>query len=149
MGKPTVCIVENKGTDQLRGNCKAEQRLCFRFMDSTIALLLKYKISSLQPSPVTVQPSLCQTWSEPKLLVFSHTGSNANEPLQKHLLLIRLLVENLFLAYWTARFKTDAKSSVMQAAITNVMPKRFIIKKMIILCCCTVWFVSNLIVSLT
>ena len=24
---------------------------------------------------MTVQPGLCQTWSEPKLLVFSHTGS--------------------------------------------------------------------------
>ena len=31
MGKPTICIGENKGADQLRGNREADQRLCFRF----------------------------------------------------------------------------------------------------------------------
>ena len=30
MGKPTICICENKGADQLRGNLEADQRLCFR-----------------------------------------------------------------------------------------------------------------------
>ena len=30
MGKPTICIGENKGADQLRGNREADQRLCFR-----------------------------------------------------------------------------------------------------------------------
>ena len=76
MGKPTICIGENKGADQLRSDCEADQRLCLRYSDSTIPLLLKYKISSLYPSSVTVQAGLCQTWSEPKLLVFSRTGSN-------------------------------------------------------------------------
>ena len=75
MGKPTICIGENKGADQLRSNCEADQRLCFRYTDSTISLLSKSKISSLCPSSVTVQPGLCQTWSGPKLLVFSRTGS--------------------------------------------------------------------------
>ena len=28
--KPTICICENKYADQLRGNCEADQRLCFR-----------------------------------------------------------------------------------------------------------------------
>ena len=37
MGKPTICIGENKGTDQLRSNCEADQRLCFRYTDSTIS----------------------------------------------------------------------------------------------------------------
>ena len=46
MGKPTICIGENKGADQLRSNCEADQRLCFRFSDSTIPLLLKSEISS-------------------------------------------------------------------------------------------------------
>ena len=69
MGKPTICIGENKGADQLR-NCKADQRLCFRYMDSTIPLLSKSKISCLQPSSVLVQLGLCQTWSETTLLVF-------------------------------------------------------------------------------
>ena len=41
MGKPTICIGENKGADQLRGNREADQRLCFRLSDCTIPLLLK------------------------------------------------------------------------------------------------------------
>ena len=40
MGKPTICIGENKDADQLRGNREADQRLCFRYLDSTIPLLL-------------------------------------------------------------------------------------------------------------
>ena len=76
MGKPTICIGENKGADQLRSNCEADQHLCFRYTDGTIPLLSKSKISSLYPSSVLVQLSLCRTWSEPKLLVLSRTGSN-------------------------------------------------------------------------
>ena len=38
--KPTKYLGENKGADQLRGNREADQRLCFRYMDSTIPLLL-------------------------------------------------------------------------------------------------------------
>ena len=47
MRKPTICICENKDADQLRSNREADQHLCFRFLDSTIPLLSKYKISSL------------------------------------------------------------------------------------------------------
>ena len=47
MRKPAFCICENKDADQLRGNREADQRLCFRYMDSTIPLLPKYEISSL------------------------------------------------------------------------------------------------------
>ena len=47
MRKPTICICENKDADQLLGNREADQRLCFRYLDSTIPLLPKYKISSL------------------------------------------------------------------------------------------------------
>ena len=36
MGKPIICICENKDADQLRGNREADQRLCFRYSDSTI-----------------------------------------------------------------------------------------------------------------
>ena len=46
MGKPTICKGENKDADQLRGNREADQRLCFRYWDSTIPLLLKSEISS-------------------------------------------------------------------------------------------------------
>ena len=37
--KPAFCIGENKDADQLRGNREADQRLCFRYTDSTIPLL--------------------------------------------------------------------------------------------------------------
>ena len=47
MGKPTISIGENKGADQLRSNCEADQRLCFRYTDSTIPLLSKSDIPSL------------------------------------------------------------------------------------------------------
>ena len=46
MGKPTICIDENKDADQLRGNREADQPLCFHYSDSTIPLLLKSEISS-------------------------------------------------------------------------------------------------------
>ena len=69
MRKPTFCICENKDADR-----EADQRLCFRYLDSTIPILPKYKISSLWPSPVDAQPGLCQTWSESTLLVFSRRG---------------------------------------------------------------------------
>ena len=62
--KPSFCMRENKDADQLRGNREADQRLCFRYLESTIPLLPKYEISSLKPSSVAVQPGLCQTWSE-------------------------------------------------------------------------------------
>ena len=59
MAKPAIFISENKDADQLRGNREADQRLCFRYTDSTIPLLSKSKISSLYQSSVTVQPGLC------------------------------------------------------------------------------------------
>ena len=70
MRKPTICIGENKDADQLRGDREADQRLCFRYTDSTISLLLKSVISSFKPASVTVQPGLCQTWSEHQIVGF-------------------------------------------------------------------------------
>ena len=49
MGKPTICIGENKDADQLRGNREADQRPCFRYSDSTIPFVLlnpKFQASS-------------------------------------------------------------------------------------------------------
>ena len=63
MRKTAFCICEKKDADQLRGNREADQRLCFRYLDSTIALLPISEILSLQPSSVAVQPGLCWTWS--------------------------------------------------------------------------------------
>ena len=45
--KPDFCIFENKAANQLCGNRTTDQRLCFRYMDSTIPLLPKSEISSL------------------------------------------------------------------------------------------------------
>ena len=55
---------------------EADQRLCFRYTDSTMPLLPKSKISSLKPSSVAVQPGLCRTMSETTTLVFSIRGSS-------------------------------------------------------------------------
>ena len=61
MRKPDFCIWENRGADQLCRNWAADQRLCFRYIDSAIPLLFKSKISSLQPSSPAVQPCLYNT----------------------------------------------------------------------------------------
>ena len=68
MRKSDFRICENKDADQLRGNREADQRLCFRYTDSTIPLLPKSEISSFKPSSVAVPSGLCRTWSEtPKI----------------------------------------------------------------------------------
>ena len=64
MRKPDFCLCENKGADQLRSNCEADQRFCFRYADGTIPLLFKTQISSFYPSSVAAQARLCRTWSE-------------------------------------------------------------------------------------
>ena len=84
MGKPTICICENKDADQLRGDREADQRLCFRYSDSTIPLLLKSEISSFWLFPVLVQVGLRQTCSKTTLLVFPRDGSYI-EHLDSHL----------------------------------------------------------------
>ena len=68
MRKRYFCICENKDADQFHGKREADQRLCFRYTDSTIPLLPKSEISSFKPSSVAVQSGLCRTWSEtPKI----------------------------------------------------------------------------------
>ena len=62
MRKLAFCLCENKDADQL--NREADQHLCFRYTDSTIPLLPKSEISSLQPSSVVLQAGLCRAWSE-------------------------------------------------------------------------------------
>ena len=61
MGKPTKCLGENKGADQLRSNRETDQRLCFRYTDSIIPQLslALYKISSFQLSSIFTSESLC------------------------------------------------------------------------------------------
>ena len=82
MRKPAFCICQNKDADQLRSNCAADRRLCFRYIDSTIPPLPKSEISSLYPSSVFVQPGLCRIRSETRMLVFSRCSSNVLEAFQ-------------------------------------------------------------------
>ena len=42
--KTGLFLCENKDADQLCSNCTADQRLCFRYTDCTIPLLLKSEI---------------------------------------------------------------------------------------------------------
>ena len=79
MRKPTFCICENKDADQLHGNLEADQRLCFRYLDSTIPLLSKSEISSLLPSFVAVQPGLCRTRLETMVSWFSHVVAHMKD----------------------------------------------------------------------
>ena len=72
MRKPAYCICENKDAEQLRSIREADQRLCFRYTDSTIPLLSKFEISS--PFSVVVQPSLCRTWLKTPKTGFLTTG---------------------------------------------------------------------------
>ena len=44
MRKPAFCICKNRDADQIRGNCEADQHLCFHFRDSTIPRLSKSEI---------------------------------------------------------------------------------------------------------
>ena len=80
MGKPTICICETKGADQLRIFAVTAKLIsaliCFRYTDSTIPLLSKSKIFKLYSFSVTVQVGLCLTCSETTLLVFPRGGSN-------------------------------------------------------------------------
>ena len=71
-------MCENKDADQLCSNCIADQRLCFRDTDSIFPFLPKSEIPIFYASSVVAKVDLCQSWSEPKLLVFSHTGSYHN-----------------------------------------------------------------------
>ena len=99
MRKPTFYICENKDADQLRGNREADQRLCFRYIDSTIPLLSKSKISSLEPSSMAVQPGLYQTGWKPEPW-FSHDA--AQLLLQLHRNLMELI--NVFLKVQTLSY---------------------------------------------
>ena len=72
--KTAFCICENKGADQLYGNCEPDQCLCFRYRDSTITLLPKFQACShllWLYSPVCVGPG--QKTRKP---VFSQRGTN-------------------------------------------------------------------------
>ena len=120
MRKPAFCICENKDADQLRGNLEADQRLCFRYTDSTIPLLSKSKISSLQLSSVAVQPGLCRTRSETPKTGFLRTrlhcstkflnfhSRSGKEGTVDSEMLARTLFSLIFANSWPREFKVLA-----------------------------------------
>ena len=59
MRKPAFCICENKDAGQLRGNREADQRLCFRYLDSTIPLLPSSYIRNFKPLAILCG---CTAW---------------------------------------------------------------------------------------
>ena len=83
MRKPTICPGENKGADQLCSNCEADQRLCFRYTNSTVPILRKSEISIFYLFSVTVHVDLCRTCSKITLLVFSQGSSYISRHLAK------------------------------------------------------------------
>ena len=81
MRKLDFCLCENKDADQLHGNREADQRLCFRYTDSTIPLLLKSEISSFYPASVTTGRFVSDLVGNPEdrfSRVAAHTGPGAN-----------------------------------------------------------------------
>ena len=56
--------LSNEPRHKKTGNCEADQRLCFRYTDSTLSLLIKSEISSFYAASGTVHVGLCQTWLE-------------------------------------------------------------------------------------
>ena len=46
MTKRDYCLCENKGADQLRSNCEADQRLCFCYSDTTVLFYLNLKFQA-------------------------------------------------------------------------------------------------------
>ena len=76
MRKPTFSLCENKDADQLRGNREADQRLCFRYIDSPIPLLSKSEISSLKPSSVTAYSLVCVGPGRKPECWFSHDAAH-------------------------------------------------------------------------
>ena len=63
--KPDFCLCENKGADQLRSNCEADQRLCFRYTDSTLSLLIKSEISSFYAASGTGHVGMLPPYNYP------------------------------------------------------------------------------------
>ena len=74
MRKPAFCICKNKDADQLRSNCAADQRLRFRYIDSTIPLLSKSEISEL----LAIFCGCVRPGRKSRRPVFSRRGSHKN-----------------------------------------------------------------------
>ena len=68
--KTGLFLCENKGAGQLRSNCEADQRLCFRHTDSTVPPLCKSKTSSFYKAVVggPAGPAMAGPLFRPKMV---------------------------------------------------------------------------------
>ena len=73
--KPAFCICENKDADQLRGNREADQRICFRYTDTTIPLLSKSEFQASSHLLWLYRPVCLGPGRKPRRPVFSQRGS--------------------------------------------------------------------------
>ena len=79
MRKPTICLCENKGADQLHSNCEADLRLCFRYMDSTFSFLLKSEISSFCDCTGRFVSDLVKNFEDQFSHVLAYLCTNTNK----------------------------------------------------------------------
>ena len=72
----------NKGAGQLRSNCEADQRLCFRYTDSTIPLL--FYIQNFHPLDIfgactaCADPEIFMRGGPTKMVIFGHRRGGSN-----------------------------------------------------------------------
>ena len=81
MGKSTICIGKNKGADQLRSNCEADQRLCFCYHVLQFLFFLSPKFPASSHLMCLYRPVCVGPGWKPNCW-FSHA--------QAHILLLRL-----------------------------------------------------------
>ena len=113
MSKPTICMCENKVADQLRSNCVADWRLCFRYTDWIIPLLPSSEISSFKLASVTVQAGLC--WTKPKFWFSSYRriGYNLNVMRQSACLVFNPITVDNYAAFFNCTPVGRASDSMM------------------------------------
>ena len=109
MGKPTICIGENKDADQLRGNreaqlhCnrEADQRLCFRYSDSTIPLYLNPKFQASSSFLLLCRQVCVRPVRKPHCWFSHETAHVMTDEIWLHLLLKKSKKSLLlFYAFW-------------------------------------------------
>ena len=116
MGKPTIFIGENKDADQLRGNREADQRLCFRYSDSTIPPLLNTKISDLFGNHVVGFPT--------RWLIYGHKLSQT-----KNLNIVIMYFSSINIENALCFMKSEHHEQSITTTLTNHKLKQCFLRK--------------------
>ena len=84
--KPDSCLYQNKGADQLRSNCEAHQRLCFRYTDRYIVSTHKHLHTQQFHHTCTHIPTkVLWRWASGEAAGVGHTGSCSCRPARRRL----------------------------------------------------------------